>query len=78
MVNPRQLAGGDHHLFVSGNDAKAKEQVRVWLHEWFGWEQIVDLGDITTARATEMVLPLWVRLYATLGTPIFNLKVIHA
>lgn len=33
----------------------------------FGWRDIVDLGDITTARGTEMYLPLWVRLFAATG-----------
>ncbi|NTU83456.1 MAG: NAD(P)-binding domain-containing protein [Chloroflexales bacterium] len=77
MVDPRQLAGGDHHLFLSGNDAEAKAQVRAWLGEWFGWEQIIDLGDITTARGTEMLLPIWVRLMGALGTPKFNFKIVQ-
>jgi predicted dinucleotide-binding enzyme len=63
MVNPRQLADGDHHLFVSGNDADAKIQVVNLLTTWFGWKHIIDLGDITTARSTEMYLPIWLRLW---------------
>ena len=27
MIYPQQTANGDHHVFVSGNDAAAKEQV---------------------------------------------------
>jgi hypothetical protein len=42
----------------------------------FGWQSIIDLGDITTARGTEMLLPLWVRLYTTLGTAEFNIAVL--
>lgn len=76
MVNPRQLADGDHHLFVSGNDADAKAQVVQWLTTWFGWEHIIDLGDITTARGTEMYLPIWLRLWGALGTGVFNIRVI--
>lgn len=76
MVNPSQLAGGDHHLFVSGNDAEAKAQVIDLLTAWFGWRQIIDLGDITTARGTEMYLPLWLRLWGALGTGLFNVKVV--
>jgi predicted dinucleotide-binding enzyme len=75
MVDARQVAGGDHHIFVSGNDAGAKAQVTTWLREWFGWEQVIDLGDITTARGTEMLLPLWIQLMGALGTPMFNFKV---
>ncbi|HUG39230.1 MAG TPA: NAD(P)-binding domain-containing protein [Longimicrobiales bacterium] len=77
MGDPGQLAGGDHTIFVSGNDAAAKAQVTTWLREWFGWRDVIDLGDITTARGTEMVLPVWVRLYGALGTPMFNFKVVR-
>jgi 8-hydroxy-5-deazaflavin:NADPH oxidoreductase len=76
MVNPRQLADGDHDVFVSGNDAAAKAEVSKLLRE-FGWRRIIDLGDISTARGTEMILPLWVRLYGALGTPMFNFKVVR-
>lgn len=77
MSDPGQLGGGDHTIFVSGNDADAKTQVAAWLREWFGWMDIIDLGDITTARGTEMLLPLWVRLMVALGTPQFNFKVVR-
>lgn len=77
MVNPAQVAGGDHDLFVSGNDAAAKARVIELLKHWFGWRTIIDLGDITTARGAEMVLPIWVRLMGTLGTPFFNFKIVR-
>jgi predicted dinucleotide-binding enzyme len=77
MVNPQAVAGGDHTLFVSGNDAEAKAAVTGYLREWFGWQQIIDLGDITTARGTEMVLALWIRLMVALGTPMFNYKIVR-
>ncbi len=76
MVNPRQLADGDHHVFVSGNDAGAKAQVTDLLKTWFGWKHVIDLGDITTARGTEMYLPLWLRLWGALGTGMLNIKVV--
>jgi predicted dinucleotide-binding enzyme len=75
MVNPAAVAGGDHSLFVSGNDADAKAQVKRWLGEWFGWRDVIDLGDITTARGSEMLLPIWLRLWGALGTPMFNFKI---
>jgi predicted dinucleotide-binding enzyme len=75
MVNPQAVAGGDHDLFVSGNDAEAKAQVTELLKRWFGWRSAIDLGDITTARGQEMILPLWVRLWGALGTPMFNFKI---
>ena len=75
MVDPAKVAGGDHHLFVSGNDAAAKARVTELLRQWFGWRNVIDLGDITTARGAEMLLPLWVRLMGPLGTPMFNFKI---
>lgn len=76
MVHPRQLADGEHHIFVSGNDADAKAQVSRLLTTWFGWKHIIDLGDITTARSTEMYLPIWLQLWGALGTGMFNIQVI--
>jgi len=75
MVNPQLVAGGDHHLFISGNDAGAKAKVVELLKSWFGWQHIIDLGDIKTARGSEMVLPLWISLMGALKTPMFNFKV---
>jgi len=77
MVNPRQLADGVHSIFVSGNDASAKTQVTDVLKNWFGWRHVIDLGDITTARGAEMLLPVWLRLVGVLNTPMFNFKVIR-
>jgi 8-hydroxy-5-deazaflavin:NADPH oxidoreductase len=71
------VAGGDHTTFLSGNDQQAKVQVRQLL-ESFGWRHIVDLGDITSARGTEMYVALWLRLWGALGTPMFNIKVVVA
>jgi predicted dinucleotide-binding enzyme len=71
---------GDHNVFVSGNNTDAKQQVSAWLAEWFGWKpaNIIDLGDITTARGAEMILPIWVRLYGAVGSPMFNFHVVAA
>jgi 8-hydroxy-5-deazaflavin:NADPH oxidoreductase len=75
MVNPGLLKE-EHLVFVSGNDTGAKATVTLILKEWFGWKSVIDLGDITTARGTEMVLPLWVSLMGTLQTPLFNFKIV--
>jgi predicted dinucleotide-binding enzyme len=75
MVEPGKVAGGEHDVFVSGNDAAAKSQVKEILTGWFGWKHVVDLGDITTARGTEAFLLLWVRLMGTLGTADFNVRI---
>ena len=73
MVNP-SLLKGEHDVFMSGNDPGAKAQVSDIL-KGFGWKNVIDLGDITTARGTEMFLPLWIRLYGALQTPNFNVHI---
>ena len=44
----------------------------------FGWadQEMIDLGDITNARGTEQLLPIWVRLYGAMQNPMFNFKVV--
>jgi predicted dinucleotide-binding enzyme len=74
MVNP-SLVPGEHDLFMSGNDADAKATVRKILTEWFGWKIVIDLGDITTARGTEQLLPIWVRLMGLFQSPQFNFHI---
>lgn len=46
----------------------------------FGWaeEEMIDLGDITSARGTEQLLPLWVRLYGTFQSGMFNFRIVRA
>jgi len=76
-VNPKQLNNGDHSIFISGNDEGAKTTSKKILNE-FGWknETIIDIGDITGARAMEGFLPLSVRMLLSFGIPTFNIKVI--
>ena len=76
MVEPQAVGDGDHHLFVSGDDPAAKREVTRLLQEWFGWRNVIDLGDITTSRGTEMYLALWIRLMPATGSPMFNIKVV--
>jgi 8-hydroxy-5-deazaflavin:NADPH oxidoreductase len=76
MADPAQLAGADHSVFVSGDDTDAKAQVSELLRS-FGWIDIIDLGDITTARGTEMMPPVWVRLFGALQKPLFNFKIVR-
>lgn len=76
MVNPGLLKE-EHNVFMSGNDASAKEAVKKILYT-FGWKEsmIIDLGDITTARGTEMYLPLWLRIYSATSNGAFNIRVV--
>ncbi len=75
MVNPREL-GADSSVFVSGDDAAAKATVTELLRS-FGHTDVIDLGDISTARGTEMLLSVWLRLMGALGTPAFNFKIVR-
>lgn len=77
MVDASRVNGGDHDMFVAGNDAGAKGQVTEMLKTWFGWKHVTDLGDITNARGTEMWLAMWIRLYGALKTGDFNIKVVR-
>lgn len=80
MVAPEQLAGGDHDVFLAGDDAEAKDVVRRLLAE-FGWrsEQIRDLGGLDAARGMEMWLPLWLRIFMSQSNnKAFNIKVVSA
>jgi 8-hydroxy-5-deazaflavin:NADPH oxidoreductase len=76
MVNPAMINGGDHSVFISGNDANAKKQVKEILKS-FGWSEIniLDLGDISKARGTEMYLPLWLSIYGATNNGAFNIKI---
>ncbi|MEV7613407.1 NAD(P)-binding domain-containing protein [Streptomyces sp. NPDC089799] len=75
MVDPARVAG-DHHVFLSGEDEDAKKTVRELLLS-FGWPEgaILDLGGIETARGTEMLLPVWLRLMGSLGHSDFNFHI---
>jgi predicted dinucleotide-binding enzyme len=75
MINPKK-SGGDPTMFVCGNNQSAKEEVIKLLNE-LGWKDIIDLGDITNARGTEMLLPIWVRTYIATNNGYFAFKIIR-
>jgi len=78
MVNPAMIGGGNHINYICGNDADAKTKVRNLL-KTFGWkdENLLDIGDIAGARATESVLPIWLRVMGTLQTGAFNFGLVR-
>lgn len=77
MVNPAMINDGNHTNFICGNDGDAKSIIRKLLNE-FGWrdEHILDLGDISSARGTEAVLPVWLRIYGAKKSGAFNFNVV--
>lgn len=75
MVHPDRVPGA-HDVFICGNNKDAKKTVTLILMDWFGWNSVVDLGDITAARGMEMIIPFWLSVRNTLGTDAFNFKVV--
>jgi hypothetical protein len=75
MAHPEQLPDPGT-VFVAGNDDDAKATVTGLLAE-LGHRDVIDLGDITAARGTEMMLPVWLRLWGALGGPAFNFKIVR-
>lgn len=75
MVDPGKLQEKTT-VFVSGNDIEAKAAVVRILKEWFGWKDVIDLGDIITARSVEMYVLLWHSLRTVLPSQRFNIKVV--
>lgn len=74
MVNP-ELVNGAHDIFIGGNDVNAKAKVTELLAS-LGWKHPIDLGDISSARTTEMLLPIWIRLMGIYKTPNFNFSIV--
>lgn len=77
MLNPTMLGDGDHINYICGNDAEAKASVKKLLNT-FGWKDssLLDLGDITAARATEATLPIWLRVYGAKQSGAFNFRIV--
>lgn len=78
MVNPKLVNNGDHSLFICGNDADAKNKVKHFLVDTFGWkpDSLFDLGGIEASRGTEAYVPFWVMMMQATGSPMFNIKVV--
>ena len=74
MVRP-EIVPGDHVVFVSGDDADAKQSV-IRLLDAFGWpaDRIIDLGGLVTARGTEAYLLIWLAIWRSVGRQ-FNIAI---
>ncbi len=75
MVEPAKL-GEKTDVFVSGNDTEAKAVVISILRDWFGWQSVIDLGGIGTARGVEMFVLLWQDLRNWTSSHRFNIRVV--
>ena len=78
MVNPNLVGNGDHINFISGNNSEAKNKVIKLLNQ-FGWldKNILDIGDITGARATESLLPIWLKVKGVTKNGAFNFRLVR-
>ena len=76
MLDLAQLAVANHTVFVSGDDAEAKQAVTELLCS-FGWTSVIDLGDITTARGAKILMSVWLWLFGALQKPIFRFNIIR-
>ncbi|MFK8850089.1 NADPH-dependent F420 reductase [Streptomyces sp. Ac-502] len=76
MTAPALIGDGDHTVFVSGDDASAKAVVSELLTS-LGWKDVLDLGGIRSARATEMMLRMWIDTSAAVGTHMFGFKIVR-
>ena len=74
MVEPGLVGDGGHTVFVCGNDEAARDTVSGLLGE-LGWTDVVDLGDLAAASTVEALLPIWLRLMGTLGTPLLQFRI---
>jgi predicted dinucleotide-binding enzyme len=75
MVDPGNLQQR-HSVFIAANDAAAKREVTKLL-ESFGWQDVIDLGDLGACRAMEQLIPMWMALEQKFGGPQFNLAVVR-
>ncbi|MGH4031205.1 NADPH-dependent F420 reductase [Actinomycetota bacterium Odt1-20B] len=77
VVDPRAVGGGDHTMFVAGEDADAKKAVTELLTA-YGWSDVLDLGGIVGSRGMEMYAGMHSAIGFALGfgTP-FGIKVVR-
>lgn len=62
--------------FYCGNDTEAKAVVADLLKD-FGWQDTMDLGDISMSRYTEMLGAFWPAVYGRLGHMNWGFKLVR-
>lgn len=75
MTAPRQLPATVTG-FYCGNDTDAKTCVAGLLKD-FGWQDTMDLGDISMSRYTEMLGAFWPAVYGQLGHMNWGFKLVR-
>ncbi|QIS21124.1 NADPH-dependent F420 reductase [Nocardia terpenica] len=74
VVDPKSIGGGDHTMFIAGDDPDAKA-IAVQLLREYGWTDILDLGDLICSRALEMYAHFHSAVGMTLGRR-FGVKIV--
>ncbi|WP_156727938.1 NADPH-dependent F420 reductase [Streptomyces apocyni] len=76
VVNPNEIGGGDHTIFIAGNHADAKQTVADLLNA-YGWRDILDLGELPAARGLEMYAHFHAAVHTALGGERFGVKIVR-
>lgn len=75
MTHPQELSEPVTG-FYCGNDAEAKDFVCRLLED-LGWQDTMDLGDISMSRYTEMLGAFWPAGYHSLGTMKWGFRLVR-
>lgn len=75
MVDPK-FDEGTPPMLICGDDADAKKQTEALLHD-LGWPGVMDVGGIDGARWLEALVPLWVRVGASMNVWTHSFKVVR-
>jgi len=83
IIQIAKLSDHDHAgCFLTFDEVpfeKRDQHIAAAGHESFGWkaDNIIDLGDITAARGTEIMMPLWMRFSGRDWSSTFNYRIVH-
>ena len=83
MAGSRVFANGvlaGRVALVTGGGTNLGKAAAAELITSFGWPagSLIDLGDISAARGTEMLLALWLRLMGAFGHADLHFHITHA
>ncbi len=65
MIKPSYTQGTPTH-FIAGDDETAKKQATELLHE-VGWQDVQDLGPLSSSRMLESICLAWCMIFAATG-----------
>ena len=79
IVNSELMANGENApagttMMLCGNNEQAKDEIKTLLTQ-FGWKDILDLGDLTGARAMEMYSAMWLSVFGATQNVNFTITI---